>query len=72
MYSRTQGKAFKTRCRVGTGFSVQEKEMESLTCKWWLEASFCIWVLCATGEEGAVAVVFLQTSISLVQGVKGV
>lgn len=46
-------------------FGVQEEEMESITCKWWLEASFCKQVLSATGEVGAV--VFLQTSIYLVQ-----
>lgn len=42
--------------------------MESLTCKWWLEASFCKQVLCAAGEVGAVAVVFLQTPLCLDQG----
>lgn len=59
------GKACKTRSGVGAGFAVQGEEMESITCKWWLEASFCKQVLCATGEVGAV--VFLQTSIYLVQ-----
>lgn len=68
MCSRMSGKACKTRCRVGAGFGVQEREMESLTCKWWLEASFCKQVLCAAGEVGAVAVVFLQTPLCLDQG----
>lgn len=61
-------KACKTRCRVGAGFGAQEKEMESLTCMWWLEARCCKQVLCATGEVGAVAIVFLQTPLYPVLG----
>lgn len=43
-------------------------EGDSLICKWWLEASCCKQVLYATREEGAVAILFLQTYMYLVQG----
>lgn len=46
-------------------FGVQEEEIESITCKWWLEANFCKQVLSAAGDVGAV--VFLHTSVYLVQ-----
>jgi len=47
------------------GFGNQVKEMESLTCKWWLETGFCKQVLWVRGEADDVVLLWTSTYLVL-------